>query len=254
MDLLEQSILLIISFFANLLSALAGGGAGLLQLPALIFLGLPFSTALATHKIASVALGIGATLKHSQQKTTELRYLALLFFSGIPGVYIGAQTILNVPEQSAKIALGVLTTSLGLYSAVKKQLGQHHQPKNRSPKGLIIGAVGLFIIGFLNGSLTSGTGLFVTLWLTLWFGFDYKRATAYTLIIVGLFWNGSGALTLALQTRPRWEWLPTLFMASLVGGYWGAHLGIKFGNPIIKRCFEGITIMTGLSLIIHALK
>ncbi|MCG8041935.1 MAG: sulfite exporter TauE/SafE family protein, partial [Candidatus Thiodiazotropha endolucinida] len=52
---MEQFTLLIISILANLFSAFSGGGAGLVQLPALIFLGLPFGIALATHKVASVA-------------------------------------------------------------------------------------------------------------------------------------------------------------------------------------------------------
>ena len=43
-----QIALLGIAIGANALSALAGGGAGLVQLPALILLGLPFSMALAT--------------------------------------------------------------------------------------------------------------------------------------------------------------------------------------------------------------
>ena len=60
-ELLTQVALLGIAIGANALSALAGGGAGLVQLPALILLGLPFAMALATHKLASVALGIGAT-------------------------------------------------------------------------------------------------------------------------------------------------------------------------------------------------
>ena len=60
MELIEQLLLFVVSTVANTFSAYAGGGAGLLQLPALIFLGLPFAIALATHKIASVALGIGA--------------------------------------------------------------------------------------------------------------------------------------------------------------------------------------------------
>jgi uncharacterized membrane protein YfcA len=52
---------------ANLFSAFSGGGAGLIQLPVLIFLGLPFAVALATHKVASVALGIGATIGHLRE-------------------------------------------------------------------------------------------------------------------------------------------------------------------------------------------
>ena len=63
-DIFSQVALGIISFFSNFISALAGGGAGLIQLPALLFLGLPFSKALATQKLASVALGFGASFPH----------------------------------------------------------------------------------------------------------------------------------------------------------------------------------------------
>ena len=56
-----QIALMGIAIGANALSALAGGGAGLGQLPAPILLGLPFSMALATHKLASAALSQGET-------------------------------------------------------------------------------------------------------------------------------------------------------------------------------------------------
>ena len=45
----DQAILFVASFVANWFSALSGGGAGLIQFPMLIFLGLPFGVALATH-------------------------------------------------------------------------------------------------------------------------------------------------------------------------------------------------------------
>ena len=64
----DQFFLLIISLIANAFSALAGGGAGLLQFPALLWLGLPFTSALATHKVASVALGVGAAFRYLQAK------------------------------------------------------------------------------------------------------------------------------------------------------------------------------------------
>ena len=70
----EQILLFIISLLANAFSAFAGGGAGLLQLPVLIFLGLGFSVALATHKLATVALGIGATLRHVREKNLYWHY------------------------------------------------------------------------------------------------------------------------------------------------------------------------------------
>lgn len=253
MAITDQLLLFIVSLSANLLSAIAGGGAGLLQLPALIFLGLNFSLALATHKIATVALGLGATLKHSQGRHMRLSFVLIMLACGLPGVIIGANLILHVPETIAKVSLGILTAGLGIYSFCKKQLGQSYQPKHENVAGYLVGGLGLFALGAFNGSLTSGTGLFVTLWLVLWFGFDYKRASAYTMILVGIFWNATGALTLALQTPVQWSWLPMLLLGSALGGYGGAVIAVKYGNPLIKRVFEAITLLVGLWLISSSL-
>lgn len=249
MSLADQLVLFAISLVANIFSAFSGGGAGLIQLPALIFLGLPFPIALATHKVASVALGIGATLRHLRERALERGMASLMLVAGIPGVILGARLIIGVPGRQAELALGVLTLGLGIYSWLQPSLGQSEEARNRSGRGLWIGALVLFAIGVLNGSLTSGTGLFVTLWLVRWFGFDYKRAVAYTLIQVGLFWNGTGAIALGWLSEIRWSWLPALLAGSLLGGYIGAHLAIEKGNRWIKRAYELITLAIGLKLI-----
>lgn len=252
MDLLQQLILFIISLIANLFSALAGGGAGLLQLPALLFLGLPFGTALATHKVASVFLGLGATARHLKSSSFDWKFSALILATGLPGVVLGASIILQIDDQISQGLLGLLTLGLGLYSWFKPQLGQVEAIQHRDLPGLVIGGLVLFFIGALNGSLTSGTGLFVTLWLVRWFGLDYKTAVGYTLILVGIFWNGSGAMTLGILGNIEWSWLPALILGSLIGGYLGAHYAIVKGNRLVKRSFEVITILVGISLMIKA--
>lgn len=251
MDWTEQLILLLISLAANLFSAFAGGGAGLIQLPALIFLGLPFGIALATHKVASVALGIGATARHLRERAVEWPFSLFILACGVPGVVLGAGLILKVPDQAARIALGLLTIGLGVFSWCRPALGLDHAPRHRHGTGYLTGGLGLIIIGILNGSLTSGTGLFVTLWLVSWFGLDYRRAVAYTLVLVGVFWNASGALTLGLLGEIRWSWLPALLVGSLLGGYAGAHLAIVKGNRWIKRVYELITVLVGVSLMLN---
>lgn len=250
MSAIEQFILFLISLVANLFSAFSGGGAGLVQLPALIFLGLPFTIALATHKVASVALGIGATIRHLREPSLERRLVTWILVFGLPGVVVGANIIFFVPERAAEVALGVLTAGLGVYSWLNPTLGQTVQPDHRDLRGILIGGLALFVIGALNGSLTSGTGLFVTLWLVRWFGLDYQRAIAYTLILVGVFWNSAGALMLGILGEIRWSWLPALLLGSLIGGYLGAHLAIKSGNRWIKRAFEIVTLLVGLMLIL----
>ena len=125
---MDQIFLFIVSFLANLFSAFSGGGAGLVQLPAIIFLGLPFGVALATHKVASVALGLGATLRHWREGSLERQFAIFMLITGLPGVIIGASVILHVPDRTAEIALGFLTLSLGIYSVLRKELGQTYQP------------------------------------------------------------------------------------------------------------------------------
>lgn len=252
MSIFEVLLLFVISLLANLLSALAGGGAGLLQLPALLHLGLPFAMALATHKIASVALGVGATVRHWQTGTFNLRFSLFILGAGLPGVWLGTQLIVTIPEVWATLLLGILTLGLGGYSIFKPNLGLNPQRIHRDIQGLSLGAIGLFGIGVLNGSLTSGTGLFVTIWLVRWFGLDFTRAVSYTLILVGLFWNGVGAVFLAQQSPVAWSWLPPLLLGSLLGGYAGAHWALLKGNQLVKRSFEVLTVLVGVSLIVKS--
>jgi len=250
---LSLFVLFLVSFVANAFSALSGGGAGLLQFPALIWLGLPYGLALATHKAASVFLGLGALKQHCKHSLLERKLSWLILGAGIPGVMLGAWFILQTPEKWALLTLGGLTLGLGLYSIYKKTIGLTYEPKNRHGKALFIGCLGLFFVGILNGSITSGTGLFLTIWLIYWFGLDYQRAIAYTLVWCGIAWNGTGAVIMGALGSIQWDWMPVLIAGSLLGGYVGTRLAINKGNRWVKRAFEVTTIVSGLSIILKAL-
>ena len=253
MDYTELVLLFFISVVANWFSALAGGGAGLIQLPILIFMGLPFPLALATHKVATVALGVGATLRHLKAKTLQPWLLWLILLSGAPGVAIGALFILGVDARHAEIALGLLTLALALYSRLSPGLGLTAQPRHRNTTDIILGGIVLLLIGFANGALSAGSGLFVTLWLVYWFGLDYKTAVAQTLVAVGLGWNCTGAVTMGIGADVQWSWVPALIAGSLLGGYLGANTSIQAGNATIKKVYEVITLVVGLKLLLGPL-
>lgn len=92
----------------------------MLQLPILLFLGLAFSSALTTHKITSVALGVGATLRHAKEHSLNYHFTLFILARGLSGVVTGA---LAIGDNSARLTLGILTTGLGLYSLFKSELG-----------------------------------------------------------------------------------------------------------------------------------
>ena len=248
--MLDQIILFFISTIANIFSAFAGGGAGLIQLPVLIFMGLPFSIALATHKIATVFLGVGATIRNVKEGHTSWKFNGFMLLAGIPGVVLGAYVIIGFEDRVAEICLGCLTLFLGVYSIFKPQLGMETQDKNHTLLGYALGGLGLSLIGFANGALSAGTGLFATMWLVKYFGLNYKLAVGHTLISVGLFWNASGAITMGFIGDIQWDWLPALILGSLLGGFLGAHLAIHAGSKWIKRSYEVVTLIVGLKLLV----
>ena len=249
-DIFSQLALGIVSIFSNFISALSGGGAGLIQLPALLFFGLPFSKALATHKVASVALGLGASIPHLKRNTLQADHSFLILISGIPGVLIGAYIASISPSYVSTIFLGFLTLFLSVYSINNKELGRSNQTILISNLRVFIGLLGLFIIGFLNGYLSSGTGLFVTIWMITIFNLSFSVAVAHTLILVGIFWNGIGAFSLGLSGNIVWNYIPILILGSVIGGYFGAYFSIIKGSKFIKVVFEIVSLSVGISLLI----
>ena len=87
--MIEYVILFVIAVVANGLSAFRRRRR-VVTTPYSYFLGLPFNAALGTHKIASVALGIGSTARYWREKVVELRFALFIIGFGLPGVILGA--------------------------------------------------------------------------------------------------------------------------------------------------------------------
>ena len=245
----EYLYLFFISLISNIFSAFSGGGAGVIQLPAILLLfDIAFINALAVHKVATVALGVGATSKFVTKIKFDSILITKLLLAGIPGVILGASLISLVDENFARILLGIFISSIGIYTIYKKDYGEYSDSKNNGSKS-ILGLIIVFLIGFLNGSLSAGTGLIFTVTMISIYGMDYKKAIAYTLIVVGFFYNAVGALTLGMLTYINWEILPVLLIGSLIGGYFGAKISLSKSNRTIKVVYQFVTISVGISLI-----
>ena len=246
--MLDYIYLFLISLISNIFSAFSGGGAGVIQLPAILLLfDITFINALAVHKIATVALGIGATSKFVTRISFDMSLIFKFLAIGVPGVIIGANVISLADENYARMLLGILISSIGLYSIFKKGFGEESINTKNSKN--ILGLILVFISALLNGSLSAGTGLIFTIILISCYGMDYRKAIAYTLIIVGLFYNAIGAVTLGVLTDINWNILPALFIGSLLGGYLGAKISLSKSNHTIKIVYQIITISVGISLI-----
>jgi hypothetical protein len=112
----------------------------------------------------------------------------------------------------------------------------------------------IFLIGILNGSISSGTGLLVTILLIKTFEMDFLRAISLTFFTVGIFWNFVGAIFLTKIGSVPLNILILLIIGSFTGGYLGAHLSKLNGNILIKKTFITVCILVGISLLIKSIK
>lgn len=252
--MLQQLLLLSTGFTASFFSALAGGGAGLVQFPALIALGLPFTLAIVTHKVAVVALGVGSSAKLLRSYAFDWRFIGLMLVAGVPGLILGNLSALQIPAAPGKILFGVTNIAMAVYSMRRPAFGVSATPHNREGRGLWIGTGLMACVGFLCGVFPSGPGLFATLLFLRWFGFDYQGAVASTMLMVGLIWNSIAGVTVALASPVRWDWIPALALGGVLGGYFGSSLAMLKGNRFIKRAFETVTLLMGAWLLLQGLQ
>tara|TARA_B100000963_G_scaffold190180_1_gene165479 strand:- start:373 stop:1170 length:798 start_codon:yes stop_codon:yes gene_type:complete len=249
LTIISQFIIFIISYISNLFSSIAGGGAGLIQLPALILFGIPYYKALAAHKIATVALGIGGSIRNYKNLKKNYLIITQLLISGIPGVITGTLIVTLISDKYLYLLLAIFTIILGIYSFIKPNFGlKSIQKEIRFFTHLKFNFIA-FIIGILNGSISSGTGLLVTILLIKTFGLDFLSSISITFLTVGIFWNATGAVALSKIGSLPLNILSVLILASFLGGFSGAHLSNLKGNKFIKKLFTGLCFLIGLTLI-----
>ena len=253
-SLIKGIYIFLISFFSNTFSAISGGGAGLLQLPALILSGVPYYKALASHKLATVALGIGGSLRNYKSLGNDISVAWQILIFGLPGVILGASVVEYISEKYLYLILGIISILLAFYSFLKPDLGMSSGNKKLNIVHKIRFLIFIFLIGILNGSISSGTGLLVTILLIKTFEMDFLRAISMTFFTVGIFWNFVGAVSLARIGSVPSNVLIVLIIGSFTGGYFGAHLSRLNGNVLVKKTFITVSILVGISLLIKSIK
>ena len=249
-EIIKQTVLFLITFVANLFASVSGGGAGFIQFPMLILLGLPFATALGTHKVAVVFLGLGAIARKKNLRNFGFdRTISIIMLTlGCASVVAGSVIIISVPSDIAQIVLGFITIASGIYTLYKKDFGKRNI-ENRSAARTLIGTLCICLIGMFSGSLSSGAGLFATLTLAGVFGLELKRAIMHTMVFVATIWNAVGAVTIGALTGIHWQWLPVMIIAAFLGAFLGTSLLIKLSTSKVRLIFSLVSILSGGLLI-----
>ena len=240
----------IASFIACFFSSLAGGGAGLILLPILLLLGLPFVNALACHKLAVGFIGIGSGYRYMQENLIDWQVFWWTGLTGVPLVITGTWFASYLSGDRMKPILGGVILIMVTVSSLRKTGHLEHSPRTMTRKTWLLASLMLMPMAFYSGWISVAAGIFTTYLYIIYLRYDQLHATAMTLSANGIFWNIMGAIAHVFLGHVVWTLAPSLVAGALLGSYCGASLGIKKGNRFLRLIFLSAASITGILLLV----
>ena len=258
---LDAGSVLIVSFMVGIVVGLTGMGGGALMTPALIFLNIPPTTAVANDLVAaSVNKSVGAAV-HWRVGRPNLRLAGLLIVSSVPFAFAGAFIIQAVGgEDSAqqdfvKMALGyallftAATYMLRMYLQLRYVTGGNtlvqKDPVIRPVPTMLVGALGGLLVGIT--SVGSGSLIMVALLLL------YPTLSAVRLVGTDLVQAVPLVLAAAighiLVEGVDWSVLIPLIVGGSPGTFLGARLANWVSQSVIRRGIVIVLALTGLTML-----
>ncbi len=260
-DLLLTSdvlVVLLVSLAVGVVVGLTGMGGGALMTPALVFLGIPPTAAVANDLVAAAFnKSVGAAV-HTRRGSPDLRLAGLLVSASVPAALLGAWLVgrLGSGDQAqellrlaigATLLLTAATYTLRVYGSAFRGWGEgtdRGRPVRVVPT-LVVGAVGGFLVGLT--SVGSGSIIMISL-LLLNPGMSARRLVG-TDLVQAVPLVIAAAIGHVLVTGVDWAVLVPLVAGGAPGTFIGARLSTWVPSQAVRRGIVIVLTLTGLSLL-----
>ena len=252
--------LLLVSLAVGIVVGLTGMGGGALMTPALIYLGVPPTAAVANDLVAAAANKSVGAVVHWRQGAPNLRLAFWLVLGSVPPALSGAFLVRALggpdPEAFLRLAIGVtlliasaayaLRTYLSLRAALADGATDvTDDPRVRALPTFLIGVVGGLLVGVT--SVGSGSVMMVALLIL------YPTLSAVRLVGTDLVQAipliTAAALSHLIVTGVDWSVLIPLIVGGSPGTYLGARLAHKVSQSLLRRGIAIVLALTGLSML-----
>lgn len=237
-------LLCLAAFTAGFVDAVSGGG-GLIQTPVSLIV-LPhehFSNVIGTIKIPAFSGSFLAVLQYLKKVSVQWKKMILLCSVALISSYIGSLTLTKVNSSFFKPLLLIILIIVAVYVFVKKDFGVA-KPTLISEKKIYIYSILIsLILGFYDGFIGPGAGVFLILAFITYTGFDFLKASAYAKLI-NLTTNLGSIILFFSKGLIIWSYAIPMAFCNAMGGYIGAKTAIKKGNLFFRIVFISVVTFT----------
>ena len=222
------------AFLAGFVDAVAGGG-GLIQLPVLLwtFPTAPLASILGTNKAVSIVGTSTAANTYRKQMQVNAKLLIPMMSAAFVGSLFGALLATNVSREVFEPIILVILIAVGTFTILRPDFGKLEQRREVSPA--LAPLIGL-VIGFYDGLIGPGTGMFLLFSLVSFVGTSFLGASAIAKF-VNVATNLAALIIFIPGGHILWVVAALMAPANLIGGYMGARTALDRGSSFVRFVF-----------------
>jgi uncharacterized membrane protein YfcA len=242
----QHAWLVIASFLAGALNAMAGGGS-FLSFPALLGVGVPPIQANATNTVALWPGQFTSIAAYWTDLKANLSLVLPVCSAALVGGVSGAIVLLRT-GQATFMALvpWLLLLAAGLF-AVSGPVSRWLQRTRVSAPGrkpnLAPLWIGLVVVCFYIGYFGAGAGFLVMSVLAV-FGIQNINQVNALKVVATTTANGIAVLTFIVEKQILWKYCLLMMLAAAIGGY----LGARYSRRMDPRFMRMLVVMIGLGM------
>lgn len=239
-DLFSVIALFFFGFIGAFINSIVGGG-GLITLPALLFVGLPPATAIATNKLAASMGNFTSMMTFLRAGKIDVKLLGPIVPFVFVGSMLGAYAVHQVSPTILQPLVLLLLVAVLIYTLIKKDLGKVGTEGKVTGKKKWISLFLLITLGFYDGFFGPGTGSFM-IFILLFMGFNFIEASGSSKLLN--FTSNIAALTMFLLLGAvNYTYGLIMGFAMILGAYTGSKIALSKGTGFVRILFIVVTIV-----------
>lgn len=249
MSLLEALAVLGAGFFAGSINTIVGSGS-LVTFPTLLAIGYSPVVANVSNTIGLVFGSISGAYGYRRELVGQQRRLSVLGTGSLVGGVTGAVLLLTLPSSVfdavvpvlilAACALVVAQPRLSAFVAARRTKVVEH--------GGIELWIGVFLTGVYGGYFGAAQGVILLSLLGIFIADGLQRLNATKNVLAAIA-NGVAAIVFVFAADVAWEAAALIAAGSIAGGQFGAHVGRRMPETLLRVVIVVIGLIAAVKLI-----
>jgi uncharacterized protein len=228
----EIVILIVAGFAVGVINTLAGG-ATVISLSVLMFLGLPADVANGTHRIAALFQTFTSADTFRRQQVLDLKGGMSLALPSVLGSILGAFIAVDIDEMVFRQVAAIVMLMILILILLKPQQWIKGNEAARGRRMDLRRFLLFFVIGVYGGFIHIGIGYFLIFALVMNAGYDLLQANAVKVLIVFLYVAASLAIFI-VSGLVDWKYAAVLAVGQGLGAWVSARWASRWSGEFMR--------------------